>query len=68
MWCAAPAALKVGTMNELIALAKQRNAEGQPLSFGSGGNGTTAHLGAEVLKHRGTSQDHDGRADANALT
>jgi hypothetical protein len=24
-------------MKELIALAKQRNAEGQPLSFGSGG-------------------------------
>ena len=62
-----PAALKVGTMKELIALAKQRNAEGQPLSFGSGGSGTTAHLGAEVLKqaagismvhipYRGTSQ------------
>jgi tripartite-type tricarboxylate transporter receptor subunit TctC len=54
-------------MKELIALAKQRNAEGQPLSFGSGGTGTTAHLGAEVLKqaaginmlhipYRGTSQ------------
>jgi tripartite-type tricarboxylate transporter receptor subunit TctC len=62
-----PAALKVGTMKELIALAKQRNAEGHPLSFGSGGSGTTAHLGAEVLKqaaginmvhipYRGTSQ------------
>jgi tripartite-type tricarboxylate transporter receptor subunit TctC len=62
-----PAALKVGTMKELIALAKQRNTEGQPLSFGSGGSGTTAHLGAEVLKqaaginmvhipYRGTSQ------------
>jgi tripartite-type tricarboxylate transporter receptor subunit TctC len=62
-----PATLKVGTMTELIALAKQQNAEGQPLSFGSGGSGTTAHLGAEVLKqaaginmvhipYRGTSQ------------
>jgi tripartite-type tricarboxylate transporter receptor subunit TctC len=62
-----PAAFKVGTMKELIALAKQRNNEGQPLSFGSGGSGTTAHLGAEVLKqaaninmvhipYRGTSQ------------
>jgi tripartite-type tricarboxylate transporter receptor subunit TctC len=62
-----PATLKVGTMKELIALANQRNAEGQPLSFGSGGSGTTAHLGAEVLKqtaginlvhipYRGTSQ------------
>jgi tripartite-type tricarboxylate transporter receptor subunit TctC len=61
------AALKIGTMKELIALAKQRNAEAQPLSFGSGGSGTTAHLGAEVLKqasginmvhipYRGTSQ------------
>jgi len=61
------AALRVATMTELIALAKQKNAEGQPLSFGSGGSGTTAHLGAEVLKraaginvvhipYRGTSQ------------
>jgi tripartite-type tricarboxylate transporter receptor subunit TctC len=62
-----PTTLKVGTMKELIALAKQQNAEGLPLSFGSGGSGTTAHLGAEVLKqaaginmvhipYRGTSQ------------
>ena len=54
-------------MKELITLAKQQNAEGRPLSFGSGGSGTTAHLGAEVLKraaginvvhipYRGTSQ------------
>jgi tripartite-type tricarboxylate transporter receptor subunit TctC len=61
------AALRVATMTELIALAKQKNAEGQLLSFGSGGSGTTAHLGAEVLKqaaginlvhipYRGTSQ------------
>jgi tripartite-type tricarboxylate transporter receptor subunit TctC len=42
-----PAALNVGTMNELIAQAKQRT---RPLSFGSGGSGTTAHLSAEVLK------------------
>src|SRR5262249_7403906 len=33
------AALRVATMTELIALAKQKNAEGQPLSFGSGGSG-----------------------------
>jgi tripartite-type tricarboxylate transporter receptor subunit TctC len=45
-----PAVRKVGTMTELIALAKQRNTDGQPLSFGSGGSGTTAHLGAEVFK------------------
>jgi tripartite-type tricarboxylate transporter receptor subunit TctC len=62
-----PAALKIATMKELIALAKQRSAAGRPLSFGSGGSGTTAHLGAEVLKraaginmvhipYRGTSQ------------
>ena len=61
------ATLKVRTMTELIALAKQQNAEGRPLSFGSGGSGTTAHRGAEVLKqaaginlvhipYRGTSQ------------
>jgi hypothetical protein len=34
----------------VVALAKQRNADGQPFSFGSGGSGTAAHLGAEVLK------------------
>ena len=54
-------------MKELVALAKQQNAEGRPLSFGSGGSGTTAHLSAEALKraaginmvhipYRGTSQ------------
>ena len=61
------ATLEVGTMTELIALAQQQKTEGRPLSFGSGGSGTTAHFGAEVLKqaaginlvhipYRGTSQ------------
>jgi tripartite-type tricarboxylate transporter receptor subunit TctC len=42
-----PTSLGVNTMAELIALAKKR--EQQPLTYGSGGVGTTAHLSAVVL-------------------
>ncbi|MEP9375927.1 tripartite tricarboxylate transporter substrate binding protein [Aquabacter sp. CN5-332] len=42
--------LKVKTLAELIALAKKRATEGKPLTFASGGNGTTAHIAAELLK------------------
>ncbi|SHI20857.1 Bug family tripartite tricarboxylate transporter substrate binding protein [Pollutimonas bauzanensis] len=42
-----PASLKVNTLAELIALAKQR--EQEPLTYGSGGVGTTAHLSAVLL-------------------
>lgn len=42
-------ALKATTLQELIKLAKEREAQGKPLTFGSGGNGTTAHIGAELL-------------------
>jgi tripartite-type tricarboxylate transporter receptor subunit TctC len=58
---------RTGEYGAAAALAKQQNSAGLPLSFGSGGSGTTAHLGAEVLKqtaginmvhvpYRGTSQ------------
>ena len=42
-----PTSLQVGTLKELVDLAKTR--EGEPLTYGSGGVGTTAHLSAEVL-------------------
>jgi len=42
-----PTSLQVGTLAELVALAKKR--EDKPLTYGSGGVGTTAHLSAEVL-------------------
>lgn len=42
-----PTSLKVNTFAELIALAKKR--EQQPLTYGSGGVGTTAHLSAVLL-------------------
>ncbi|MEP9379155.1 tripartite tricarboxylate transporter substrate binding protein [Aquabacter sp. CN5-332] len=42
--------LKVKTLAELIALAKKRAAEGKPLTFASGGNGTTSHIAPELLK------------------
>lgn len=42
--------LKVNSLQELIALAKERQKQGKLLTFGSGGNGTTAHIGAELLK------------------
>ncbi|CAN5462797.1 tripartite tricarboxylate transporter substrate binding protein [soil metagenome] len=43
-----PSSLKVNTLAELVALAKQR--KDRPLTFGSGGVGTTAQLSAELLK------------------
>jgi tripartite-type tricarboxylate transporter receptor subunit TctC len=42
-----PTSLNVNTMAELVALAKKR--EQQPLTYGSGGVGTTAHLSAVLL-------------------
>jgi tripartite-type tricarboxylate transporter receptor subunit TctC len=42
-----PTSLKVNTLAELIALAKKRDQ--QPLTYGSGGVGTTAHLSAVLL-------------------
>ncbi len=42
-----PSSLKVNTLGELIALAKKRKNE--PLTYGSGGVGTTAHLSAVLL-------------------
>ena len=43
----APASLKVDTLAQLVALAKKR--AHQPLTYGSGGVGTTAHLSAVLL-------------------
>ncbi|TDR92881.1 Bug family tripartite tricarboxylate transporter substrate binding protein [Enterovirga rhinocerotis] len=43
-------ALDVRDMAGLVALARRRGAEGRPLSYASGGSGTTAHLGGEQLK------------------
>jgi len=53
--------------SKLVRATQSRDAARRPLTFGSGGSGTTAHLGAEVLKqvagidmthipYRGTSQ------------
>lgn len=41
-----PAALQVDTAEKLVALAKSRK---DPLTYGSGGSGTTAHLSAVLL-------------------
>ena len=38
------------TLPELVSLLKKRPADQTPLSFGSGGKATTAHLGGEQLK------------------
>jgi tripartite-type tricarboxylate transporter receptor subunit TctC len=46
----APASLKVGTLKEFVSLARERAAAGQPLTYGSGGVGSSAHLAAELLK------------------
>jgi len=43
-----PTSLKVNTLPELLALAKQRGAA-HSLTYGSGGVGTTAHLSAVLL-------------------
>jgi len=42
-----PTSLGVKTLSELVALAKKR--EQQPLTYGSGGVGTSAHLSAVLL-------------------
>lgn len=43
-----PASLKVDTLAQLVALAKERG-DDRPLTYGSGGVGTTAHLSAVLL-------------------
>lgn len=42
--------LDVRDMPGLVALARQRSREGRPLSYASGGSGTTAHLGGEQFR------------------
>lgn len=43
-------ALPANTIEEFIALAKSRAKEGKPLTFGSGGVGSVAHLAVELFK------------------
>lgn len=45
-----PRSLKVASLPEFIALAKARAKEGRPLTYGTGGIGSSAHLGAELFK------------------
>ena len=45
-----PKSLNVKTLADFIALAKARAAEKKPLNYGSGGAGSSSHLGAELLK------------------
>lgn len=42
--------LPANSIEEFIALAKTRAKEGKPLTFGSGGVGSVAHLAAELFK------------------
>ena len=42
--------LKINTLPELIELARQRQAQGKPLTYASGGVGSTSHLGGELLR------------------
>lgn len=42
--------LNVKTIAEFVALAKKRTAEKRPLTYGSGGIGSSSHLSAELLK------------------
>ncbi|HVG52648.1 MAG TPA: tripartite tricarboxylate transporter substrate binding protein [Xanthobacteraceae bacterium] len=42
--------LPANTIEEFIALAKARSKDGKPLTFGSGGVGSVAHLAAELFK------------------
>lgn len=42
--------LNVGTLDELVALAKERAQQGKPLTYASGGVGSTSHLGGELLQ------------------
>lgn len=48
----APASLGVKSLKEFVALAKARASSGKPLTYGSGGVGSSAHLAAELLKMR----------------
>jgi tripartite-type tricarboxylate transporter receptor subunit TctC len=55
----APTSLKVKTLKEFVGLAKERAAAGKPLTYGSGGVGSSAHLAAELLKmHAGIELTH----------
>lgn len=45
-----PASLNVKTLQDFVALAKQKAAAGTPLTYGSGGIGSSSHLAAELLK------------------
>ena len=42
--------LKINTLPGLIELARQRQAQGKPLTYASGGVGSTSHLGGELLR------------------
>jgi tripartite-type tricarboxylate transporter receptor subunit TctC len=42
--------LPANNMTEFVALAKERAKQGKPLTFGSGGVGSVAHLAVELLK------------------
>ena len=42
--------LKINTLPELIELARQRQVQGKPLTYASGGVGSTSHLGGELLR------------------
>lgn len=42
--------IEARSLAELVALARKRSAAGKPLSYASGGSGTTAHLGGEQFK------------------
>lgn len=42
--------LPANTVQEFIALAKERARQGKPLTFGSGGVGSVAHLAVELFK------------------
>ena len=42
--------LKINTLPQLIELARQRQAQGKPLNYASGGVGSTSHLGGELLR------------------
>ncbi|WP_457093322.1 Bug family tripartite tricarboxylate transporter substrate binding protein [Microvirga sp. P5_D2] len=45
-----PSSLKIASLREFIALAKARAKEGRPLTYGSGGIGSSSHIGAELFK------------------
>lgn len=45
-----PKSLNVKTVEDFVALAKARMAEKRPLTYGSGGIGSSSHLSAELLK------------------